>query len=95
MGGNCVSLSVAGLTIHNSSIPCHLFIHLCTLLILYIVVSLLYTFRYRHGLSAEPVPRANHEEFSRAELEARVAKELVKAKKKRAKAEAKVRKKVL
>jgi len=41
------------------------------------------------------VPRANPEEFSRAELEARVAKELVKAKKKRAKAEAKVRKKAL
>ena len=75
--------------------PYYLFIHLCTLLILYIVVSLLYTFRYRHGLSAEPVPRANPEEFSRAELEARVAKELVKAKKKRAKTEAKVRKKAL
>jgi len=75
--------------------PSYLFIPLCTLLILYIVVSLLYTFKYRHGLSAEPVSRPDPEEFSKAEHEAKVAKERVKAEKKRAKAEAKARKKVL
>jgi hypothetical protein len=73
--------------------PHYLFIPLCTSLILYIVVSLLYTFRYRQGLFAGQMPRHDPEGFKEAGHEAKVAKERGKADKKRTKAEAKARKK--
>lgn len=73
--------------------PHYLFIPLCTLLILYIVVSLLYTFKYRQGLFAGPMPRRGPEDFKEAKREAKIEKERVKAEKKRAKAEAKAKKK--
>jgi hypothetical protein len=73
--------------------PHYLFIPLCTLLILYIVVSLLYTFKYRQGLFAGEMPLRGPEEFKETKGEAKVDKARVKAEKKRAKAEAKARKK--
>ena len=73
--------------------PHYLFIPLSTLLILYIVVSLLYTFKYRHGLFAGQLPVRGPEELEEAKRRTKVEKERGKAEKKRAKAEAKARKK--
>jgi len=73
--------------------PHYLFIPLCTLLILYILISLLYTFKYRQGFFAGQMPHRGPEELEEAEHEAKIEKERVKAEKKKAKAEAKARKK--
>ena len=73
--------------------PHFLFIPLCTLLILYIVVSLLYTFKYRQGLFAEPLPGLDPAESKEAEHKEKVGKVWAKAEKKKVKAQAKARKK--
>ena len=73
--------------------PLYLFIPLCALLVLYILISLFYTFKYLQGLFAGQMPRRGPEELEEAGHEAKVAKQRVKAEKKRAKTEAKARKK--
>jgi hypothetical protein len=73
--------------------PYYLFIVLCTVLIVYILVSLLYTFKYRQGLSAGEIPQGGPEELEEAKQEAKIEKRRLKADKKKAKAGEKERKK--
>jgi Tfp pilus assembly protein PilO len=73
--------------------PDYLFIVLCTVLIVYIVVSLLYTFRYRQGLSQGEMSRGDPEDLEEANQEAKIEKGRLKAEKKAAKARAKAMKK--
>lgn len=70
--------------------PYYLFTALCTLLILYIVVSLLYTFKYRRGLSDRDMSQLNRDERKQ---QAKIDEERLKVEKKKSKAEAKQRKK--
>jgi len=73
--------------------PYYLFIVLCTLLTLYILVSLLYTFKYRQGLSGGEISQRGPEELEEAKQKTKIEKQRLKADKKKAKAKAKERKK--
>jgi hypothetical protein len=73
------------------SFPHYLFIPLCSILILYIFISLLYTFRYRAGLSAREGGDLTSRE--RSNMAAGTDKGYLKLEKKRVKAELKSSKK--
>ena len=75
-----------------ASIPRYIFIPLGTLLIVYILIALLYTYRYRAGLSRtrDPDRAVEPSEMGKAQTP---EPESLKTEKKRAKSEAKARKK--
>ena len=76
----------------KTEIPRYVFIPLGTLLIIYILIAVLYTYRYRAGLSKKGESERASQPTGRDGLET-AAPESLKIKKKRAKSEAKARKK--
>jgi len=73
--------------------PHYLFTILCTLLIVYIVLALFYTFKYRRGLSERAMTGREPDDTNEEKQQAKIDKELLKIDKKKAKAETKQRKK--
>lgn len=62
-------------------------------LIVYIMIALILTYKYRRGLTAKPDRPPTSEKIEKQKIQAEVEKERLKIEKKKAKAEAKARKK--
>ena len=75
-----------------TEIPRYIFIPLGTLLIVYILIAVLYTYRYRAGISKRREYHQSSQPTERPGVQT-VAPEILKIEKKRAKSEAKARKK--
>ena len=76
-----------------TSIPDVIFIPIVSLLALYILIGLICTYKYRAGLSAGQSLDPTSELLKKETIQAEVEKKRIKLDKKRAKAEAKARKK--
>jgi len=75
------------------SIPDVIFIPIVSILALYILIGLICTYKYRAGLSAKQWPDNQSDQLEKEKMVAEVEKKRIKLFKKRAKAEAKARKK--
>ena len=75
------------------SIPDEIFIPIGSILVLYILIGLAFTYKYRAGLSDVQRADYNSEELEKEKIRAEVEKKRLKLDKKRAKAEAKASKK--
>ena len=75
------------------SIPDVLFMPIGSLLVVYILIGVIFTYKYRAGLSAGQRHDYTSEELEREKIRAEVEKKRLKLDKKKVKAEAKARKK--
>jgi hypothetical protein len=91
-GGILLSVMLA-LRILVSSIPDFIVLIIGIPLVVYILISLFFTYKYRSGLSAIPDTVRSSEELEQKKIHAEVEKERLKLEKKKAKNEAKAQKK--
>lgn len=76
-----------------ASLPRYIFIPLCSILIVYILIALLFTYKYRAGLSRIEESHHVSEQLEREKTQAQVEKKRFKLEKKKAKTKAKQGKK--
>jgi len=76
-----------------TSFPQYIFIPLCTILIIYILISLIFTYKYRTGLSAGYEKAHISKELEEVRRDTQAEKERIKAMKKISKTEMKAKKK--
>lgn len=73
----------------TANIPDIIFLPVILVIAIYVLISLLYTYIYRSGLSAEQEKISSSEEIERHKIDANLEKERLKLEKKKAKSEAK------
>ena len=78
----------------TANIPDIIFLPIILVIAIYVLISLLFTYVYRSGLTAEQEKISSSEEIERHKIDATIEKERLKLEKKKAKAEAKKIKKL-